>query len=72
MLRSSEIKPLFVDLSLCDKSFSFLYLKGVTLYCTTCLFFLLFFPYLSVILSIIRQLIFICLLFFLSSFSTVI
>ena len=23
MLRSSEIKPLFVDLSLCDKSFSF-------------------------------------------------
>ena len=24
MLRSSEIKPLFVDLSLCDKSFSFL------------------------------------------------
>ena len=26
MLRSSEIKPLFVDLSLCDKSFSFFYL----------------------------------------------
>ena len=25
MLRSSEIKPLFVDLSLCDKSFLFFY-----------------------------------------------
>ena len=28
MLRFSEIKPLFVDLSLCDKSFSFLCICG--------------------------------------------
>ena len=53
MLRSSEIKPLFVDLSLCDKSFSFFYyVKGVSLYDQSTFFFLFsffsfFFPLLS-------------------------
>ena len=28
MLRSSEIKPLFVDLSQCDKSFSFFFFSS--------------------------------------------
>ena len=47
MLRSSEIKPLFVDLSLCDKSFSFSVFVPRLSFMLLAEFFLSFFPRLS-------------------------
>ena len=45
MLRSSEIKPLFVDLSLSDKSFSFLYSCCVFIYVLRLTFSFFFFEF---------------------------
>ena len=41
MLRSSEIKPLFVDLSLCDKSFFFFNKLVLTAYESSFSFFIM-------------------------------